>query len=167
MFDAIGGMAENGNLYIEEISSMRSAADFEVLCERLNSLSPSSGRLWGKMSVSQMLAHCQRPFAVALGLDNSKRGLVSYLFGSMAKRSFLGTNEFKKNLPTAPGFKITHEPGFEEERSKLLDDIHQFLAIDKSVLAAKVHPFFGPMTDHEWYELMYKHLDHHLKQFGV
>ena len=146
---------------------MRSAGDFDILCERINSLSPSSGRLWGKMSVSQMLAHCQRPFAVALGLDNSKRGIASYLFGSMAKRSFLGTNEFKKNLPTAPGFKIKHEPEFEVERSKLLDDIHQFVKIDKATLAAKVHPFFGPMSDSEWYELMYKHLDHHLKQFGV
>ncbi|HSB93856.1 MAG TPA: DUF1569 domain-containing protein [Flavitalea sp.] len=146
---------------------MRTTADFDGICQRIKSLSPASSRLWGKMSVSQMLAHCQRPFAAALGPGDTKRGIASYLFGPMAKRSFMGANEFRKNLPTAPAFKITHEPGFEEERAKLLDNVHQFLMIDKAKLSARVHPFFGPMSGSEWYELMYKHLDHHLKQFGV
>jgi hypothetical protein len=83
------------------------------------------------------------------------------------KRSFLKSEHTRKNLPTAPEFKISNEPPFEEERLKLLADIRQFLLIDKIKLAVKVHPFFGPMNENEWYELMYKHLDHHLKQFGV
>jgi hypothetical protein len=146
---------------------MRTTADFDAISKRINSLSPHSTRLWGKMSVSQMLAHCQRPFAVALDRETSKRGIASYLFGPIVKRSFLRTEHTRKNLPTAPGFKITNEPEFEEERGKLLADLHQFLAIGKDKLGVKVHPFFGPMTESEWYELMYKHLDHHLKQFGV
>jgi len=146
---------------------MRTAKDFENISQRIKALSASSKGLWGKMSVAQMLAHCQRPFRAALSEDKTKRGLLSYLFGSMTKRNFLNSETFRKNLPTAPGFKITHQPDFEEERNKLLADFEHFLSIDTDILATKVHPFFGPMNESEWYELMYKHLDHHLKQFGV
>src|SRR5205085_6414770 len=141
--------------------------DFENISQRIKALSASSKGQWGKMSVAQMLAHCQRPFEAAFSEGKTKRGMLSYLFGSMAKRSFMNSDNFKKNLPTAPGFKITHQPDFEEEREKLLADFRRFLEIDTNVLATKVHPFFGPMNENEWYELMYKHLDHHLKQFGV
>ena len=146
---------------------MRTAKDFENISQRIKVLSASSIGLWGKMSVAQMLAHCQRPFRAAFSEVKTKRGLLSYLFGSMIKRNFLNSETFRKNLPTAPGFKITHQPDFEEERNKLLADFEHFLSIDTNILATKVHPFFGPMNESECYELMYKHLDHHLKQFGV
>lgn len=29
------------------------------------------------------------------------------------------------------------------------------------------HPFFGKLTSEQWGKGIYKHLDHHLKQFGV
>ena len=90
-----------------------------------------------------------------------------FLFGKMAKKSFIKNAEIKKNLPTAPEFKIIDVSDFEKERTVLLDLVAKFGRLGQAVIANKTHPFFGTMDDEEWGILQYKHLDHHLKQFNV
>ncbi|HEX9981481.1 MAG TPA: DUF1569 domain-containing protein [Flavobacterium sp.] len=141
--------------------------DNKNIVGRIERLGPESQPLWGKMNVSQMVTHCQKPLDVAEGRLILKQGLIGLLFGKMAKRDFLTRPEFKKNLPTAPSFKIVSTPEFEAERERLLNQIVRFRETGPAVISNKKHPFFGIMTDEEWGILHYKHLDHHLKQFGV
>jgi hypothetical protein len=136
------------------------------LVERLEKLSPESKPLWGKMNVCQMVKHCQKPIDVAEGRLTVKGGILGFLFGKMAKNNFL-KGDFKKNSPTAPGFKITDTPEFDSEWRVLISLVKKFGDKGPEVIANKKHPFFGEMTEEEWGILNYKHLDHHLKQFDV
>lgn len=137
------------------------------LQQRIESLSSETQSVWGKMNAAQMVLHCQKPLDVADGKLILKRSLIGFLFGKMAKNDFLKRDEFKKNLPTAPQFKIESTPEFEKERSVLLELVKKFGTMGPKVIVNKKHPFFGTMNDEEWGVLQYKHLDHHLKQFGL
>jgi len=138
----------------------------QVLVERLEKITPDSKPLWGKMNACQMVKHCQKPLDVAEGKLKVKRGLLGMLFGKMAKNNFLKKDEFKKNLPTLSEFKIKETPDFENEWQVLVAIVKDFGKKGPKVIANKTHPLFGEMTDEEWGILQYKHLDHHLKQFG-
>jgi len=137
------------------------------LIERLEKLTLESKALWGKMSVSQMVLHAQKPLDVALGKLMIKGGLLGFLFGKMAKNSFLKNHGFSKNSPTAPQFKIGWMPDFEKEKNELISKVRAFGDKGPDIIANKKHPFFGEMTAEEWGKLHYIHLDHHLKQFGL
>lgn len=143
------------------------AADNQSLQNRLQQLTADTTPIWGKMNASQMVLHCQKPLDVADGKLILNRSLIGLLFGKMAKNSFLKNDEFQKNLPTAPQFKINHDPEFDHEKQVLMDLIKKFGTVGPKVLVNKKHPFFGTMTDDEWGILQYKHLDHHLRQFGL
>ena len=149
------------------MSGIYSKSDFDVLVKRIGQIHASSKATWGKMNAGQMLAHCQRPFDVIFGDLKMKRGLVGMLFGKMAKKSMVGDKPFQKNLPTAKKFLVRDDHHVEEEKQKLIGKMARFVAIEKESLKAYKHPFFGKMTGDEWDILMYKHLDHHLSQFGV
>lgn len=139
----------------------------EEILSRINQLQPSSRQLWGKMNVSQMLAHCQAPLKVALGDKKIKQSLIGILFGGFARKQMLKPGDFRKNLPTDPSFVVKDERNFEETKDQLAALIKQFLSTDPKLIASRRHPFFGKMTEEEWGILQWKHLDHHLKQFGV
>ncbi|HMI06191.1 MAG TPA: DUF1569 domain-containing protein [Flavobacterium sp.] len=134
---------------------------------RLQDLTSGTTPIWGKMTASQVVLHCQKPLDVADGKLILKRSLVGFLFGKMAKNSFLKNDEFKRNLPTAPEFRVVSTPDFEKEKRVLLSLVDKFGTMGAQVLVNKKHPFFGTMTNEEWGILLFKHLDHHLNQFGV
>lgn len=137
------------------------------ILRRLAKLQPNSKPLWGKMNVSQMLAHNKVPLQVALGEVQFKRNLIGILFGGIARKQMVKPEPFKKNLPTAPSFIVKDERHFEKELLELHALIKRFTSSDPKVIAQKRHPFFGSMTEDEWGLLQWKHLDHHLHQFGV
>lgn len=141
--------------------------DNAELLNRLQELTSESKPLWGKMTAAQMVLHAQRPLEVALGTLMLKGGLLGFLFGKMAKNSFLKKLAFSKNSPTAPQFKINFAPDFEKEKNELIRIVSEFGNTGPAIIANKHHPFFGEMTDEEWGKLHYIHLDHHLKQFGL
>jgi len=134
--------------------------------DRLNQLTPSTRALWGKMNVSQMLSHCQVLLKMSLNELDAKRGLMAFLFGRMAKKKALSDQPFKHNLPTLGEAKITGVKDFDAEKQGLIQLIKRFEA-GPAVLTSRQHAFFGPMTVEEWDKLQVKHLDHHLRQFGV
>lgn len=140
--------------------------DKNEIINRIDELHPDSKPMWGKMSVAQMLAHCVAPTRVALGETTPKRNIFGILFGKTAKKKLVGKKPFPKNLPTDPSFVIKHSPDFYEKQNELKDVIEKLYNKDKNTLADK-HPFFGKMTIDDWGVLSYKHLDHHLRQFGV
>jgi hypothetical protein len=147
------------------MKSIFNATDNAEFIDRIDKLSPSSQALWGKMNVSQMLAHCQVVIQVALGELQLKRNLLGFLFGTMAKKQIL-EKPLKQNLPTFSEAKITDAKNFDKEKQKLIELIKRFSA-GPSVISKDPHPFFGPLTIDEWNTLQVKHLDHHLRQFGV
>jgi hypothetical protein len=137
------------------------------MVDRINQLTPDSKPLWGKMNVAQMLAHMQPPLRVALGEQTLKKGLMGFLFGGIAKKQMVNETPFKKNLPTAPSFIVKDERNFEEEKARVIDLVTRFSKEPRQNLDTRKHPFFGKLSADEWNILHWKHLDHHLRQFGV
>ena len=74
---------------------------------------------------------------------------------------------YKKNIPTAPAFVVADRKNFEEEKSKLIKYLEYTVSLGKDHFEGKESLSFGSMTALEWNNLFYKHLDHHLNQFGV
>lgn len=138
------------------------------IVERINKLSVSSNAQWGKMNVSQMLAHCQVPLQAAYGEVKLKRGLMGVLFGGMVRKKLTANEErFQKNLPTDKAFIMREEKNFESEKAKLIPLVKRFAEQGSSGITKAPHPFFGKMTSEEWDKIQMKHLDHHLRQFGA
>jgi hypothetical protein len=142
------------------------AASMQRILGRLERLEANKPPLWGKMNAAQMLTHCQAPFSVYFGDLKLRQSFAGLLFGRMAKRKLFAEKPWPRGLPTAREFVITDEREFDEERKKLARQIERFSA-SSILLHPPRHPFFGKMSAQEWSRLAYKHLDHHLQQFGV
>jgi hypothetical protein len=134
---------------------------------RIEQLTPITLSQWGKMTVSQMLLHCQQPINVAFGTLQIKPHWLSFFIGKSAKKKFAGPQPIRQDLPTVKEFRITHEPDFNEAKKGLIELVSRFNKEGHSAIKAVKHPFFGSLTMEEWDLLQYKHLDHHLRQFGV
>lgn len=137
---------------------------YSEIMERLNKLTAESERRWGKMNVAQMLHHSQQPLKVSLGKGNVKKQFFPLAF--LFKKSLYNDNPWRKNLPTVKAFKVTTEKDFEEGKKELKKLIDEFLR-KKNQTTWQPHPVFGNFTPQQWGQMQYKHLDHHLKQFGV
>jgi hypothetical protein len=136
------------------------------LIKRIDSLHPQSTRLWGKMTVSQMLKHCMVPYKGLLSDKPVKT--KTRLLGRLFFKPML-TNEkpFRKNSPTSAPFLIKEEPEFYEMKKELLEKMVMAHEKGETFFEGKTHPFLGKLTAVEWSNMLYKHLDHHLRQFGV
>jgi hypothetical protein len=141
------------------------AAAQEILT-RMDGIKANTPANWGKMNAAQMMAHCQAPFRSYFGETKMKRGLMGILFGKMAKKKLFSDKPWPKGLPTDKSFIVTEEKEFDIEKAKLIDCINHFTKEGYTITAC-THPFFGKMSSQEWAVLGYKHMDHHLKQFGV
>lgn len=139
----------------------------QAFINRINNLQVDSKRQWGKMNVSQMLAHCRQPLLVASGELKLKRSILGLLFGNWAKKKFITQENFDKDLPTDKSFIIKDERNFAEEKNALINLVRRFETTGPGIITLLPHPFFGKLSKEEWDSLQTKHLDHHLKQFGV
>ena len=136
--------------------------------DRLNILSASSGRQWGTMTSAQMLAHCSLAMKMSLGDIRPPRMFLGRMIGFLIKPLVLGNDEpMRKNSPTVKGFAVGDDRDFEAERIQLIALIDRFYNAGSSGIESHTHSFFGKLAPDEWAILMYKHLDHHLRQFGV
>jgi Protein of unknown function (DUF1569) len=136
--------------------------------QRLAQLRPDSARQWGKMTPSQMLVHCSLAMEAALGERKPPRMFIGRIVGGMVKRSVVGTDKpIGRNAPTAPFLVVREQPEFEPERARMSALVNRFAQGGPKACTSHPHTFFGPMSPDEWAILMYKHADHHLRQFGV
>jgi hypothetical protein len=149
------------------MKSLFDKATYDEIVSRINSLSAASQRQWGKMEISQMLAHCKEAFKVPLSETKMPRLFMGRMLGWMVKPKMYGEGLWKKNLPTAPNFLIKDQRNFETEKKELSDLITAFYTKGTGNVGKFPHPFFGAFTQEQWGKSMYKHLDHHLVQFGV
>lgn len=139
----------------------------EEVLDRLKKLRPDAQRQWGSMNVSQMLAHCAEAMEMSIGIKQPPRLLIGRLFGWIAKPSYTNEKPFARNLPTDKSFVIADSREFESEKERLVKLIRQFHEGGAGKCTTHPHAFFGKLTPGEWSRGMYKHLDHHLRQFGV
>lgn len=140
----------------------------EELIARINKLNTSSKPQWGKMNVNQMLAHCNVAYELTYENKVSKPNwLKKMLLKTFVKPIVVGEKEYKRNSPTAPEFKIVGTREFDKEKERLIEYLK--LTQEKGALffEGKVNHSFGVLTSNEWSNMFYKHLDHHLNQFGV
>lgn len=147
------------------MSSIFNKADNDLIITRINKLTPESQALWGKMRVDQMLKHTEAAVAVAFGEKELKVNFLMKLLGKILKNKVFNS-DFKKNSPTASEFIFTSVYDFEIAKAALIEKFSRFAAGEQSITLT-VHPFWGKMTSAEWSTLMWKHIDHHLRQFGV
>lgn len=149
---------------------MRSIIEPEAQQEverRLDSLHADSPRQWGTMTPAQMLLHCRKQIGLGTGEVRS-RSMFPRPVQWLAKQTFGFRLPWSRNLPTAPAMVSTGQDGldFQEELAALKDTVNGFVALPDSADLSG-HPIFGSMDKDEWGRIIYKHLDHHLRQFGL
>jgi Protein of unknown function (DUF1569) len=137
----------------------------QEIINRVNKLTAQSDRKWGKMDVAQMLAHVQLPIKIAYGTHQPKGSFLLRLIGPLFKSKLWDNQPYKQSLPTDPSFVMTgFEKNFEKEKAALLDLVNRF---NEATVVGEKHPVFGKMTKENWSKATWKHIDHHLRQFGV
>jgi hypothetical protein len=135
---------------------------------RINKLSNTTQALWGKMNVSQMLAHCNVTYEMAYENKHPKPNPVLRLvLKLMVKNGVVNETPYKKNLRTAPAFLITDSRDFEKEKERLINYLNKTFQLGANHFDGRESLSFGKLTITEWNNMFYKHLDHHLSQFGV
>jgi hypothetical protein len=148
------------NVFSEEIT--------QQLIERLNHLTPESRPLWGKMAVGQMLAHCCVPYEMTYENIHPKPGRMKRFFlRLLAKNLVTGEKPYRKSSPTAPAFVVKDDRDFETEKKRLIGYLERTQSLGEKHFEQKEYISFGRLTLTEWNNMFYKHLDHHLRQFGV
>lgn len=138
---------------------------YEELVSRIENLKQGTPAYWGKMDTSQMLYHCQIPLNIILEKKHynlKPNWLINFIF----KKSLYSDKQWRKNMPTAKDFIIRDKKDFNKEK-KALQDLLTELNGKREKTNWKAHPAFGELTKEQWGKMQYKHLDHHLRQFGV
>lgn len=135
---------------------------------RVRRVRADSPRQWGRMNAAQAIAHCARGMEMAVDDLRPRRVLIGRIIGPLVKRLALGNDQpMKRNSPTAPELVVSDERDLDVERERLCALIDRFATGGAARCTTHPHAFFGPLTPEQWAELMYKHLDHHLRQFGA
>ena len=147
------------------MKSLLTEDGYQEIKQRINLLSENAERQWGKMSVGQMCWHCQYPLKIAIeNKPNSSKG--NWFVRTFFKESMFNDKPWRKNLPTSPQLKAKEDKDFETEHAELLRLIdHLYQEKDREEWHS--HPMFGKFTKEQWGQMEFKHLDHHLRQFGV
>ena len=145
-------------------SLFEKSAVSEIL-ERVEKITPQTQRQWGKMNVDQMLAHCSAGLDMAAGREVPPYSLIGRLIGHFLKDLYSNDKPFDKGSPTS--LKIGTNLDFAKEKKHLTETISRFNQGGLAGVTSKPHPFFGKLPPEAWGKGMYKHIDHHLKQFGV
>jgi Protein of unknown function (DUF1569) len=148
------------NIFTKEVSAS--------MIQRINKLSSSTQGLWGKMSVDQMLAHCNVTYEMAYEDKHPKPNVfMKFMLKMMVKNTVVNETPYQKNGRTAPAFLITDAKVFDAEKTRLINFIERTQQLGENNFDGKESHSFGNLTKTEWNNMFYKHLDHHLSQFGV
>jgi len=153
---------------IREMKNVFDLKDSSKIIDRINNLGSSSQGLWGKMNVSQMLAHCNVIYEMIYSDIHPKpSGFKKLILKLLVKPFVVDEKPYKKNLRTASHFLIVQEKEFENEKNRLIDYITKTQNLGETYFRNKESHSFGVLSIKEWNIMLYKHLDHHLRQFGV
>ncbi|MBK8572681.1 MAG: DUF1569 domain-containing protein [Holophagaceae bacterium] len=149
------------------MKSLFNPGDRDTLAQRLSELEPTAQRQWGKMDSAQMLRHCAISLGDALGERPVKQAFLGKLITPLIRGQIFGDKPFGRNAPTDPTYVIKDSPDFDAERARLATLIDRVVQRGTAKTEGMIHPFFGRLSGEQWGRLIYKHFDHHLRQFGV
>jgi Protein of unknown function (DUF1569) len=137
----------------------------DELIDRINLLNENSTSQWGKMNVYQMIKHCALCEEMYLGKTKYKRSFIGLLLGKIALNKLMKNDSPKeRNSPTKSDFKNLDATGsLEFEKSKWIKLIEEYEKYSENNF---VHWFYGKMTKEQIGYAVYKHIDHHLRQFN-
>jgi hypothetical protein len=147
--------------------SLRDPAGRRFILGRLAALTPGHPRRWGRMEPAHLLPHLASGLRMALGertLEGTPGGGLRGAIWRYLAIHRLPWPEGKIQSP--PGAFSTPSLGWERDRELVADLIERFATAPPETMGA-AHPTFGPMKPRDWDVLQYRHLDHHLRQFGV
>jgi hypothetical protein len=139
------------------------------LATRISSLTNETPALWGKMNAGQMLSHCCVAYQQVLGENTDKPGMVmKWMLKTFFKQSMVNEVPYRPNLPTGPTFvRLNQNFDIETEKGKLIAYVQKIQELGPEQLSARPSLSLGKLSAMEWNNLLYKHIDHHLRQFGV
>ncbi len=138
------------------------------LIKRIESLTPESKAVWGKMNAAQMLAHNCVTYELVFNPPNGKpNSFKRLLLKTFIKKIVVSEKPYKVNSRTAPEFVIANEKDFDVEKERLINFLKKTQQLGISHFEGKESHSFGKLTSDEWSNMFYKHLDHHLHQFSV
>ncbi|WP_264537789.1 DUF1569 domain-containing protein [Flavobacterium sp. N1736] len=150
---------------MKNIFSKEDSNDF---INRINQLNYDSKAVWGKMSVDQMLAHCNVTYEMVYDDIHPKpNGFIKFILKVLVKSSVVNDNPYPRNSKTAQQFLIKGNRNFETEKTRLIGYINRTQELGENYFEGKESHSFGRLTAKEWNNMFAKHLDHHLSQFGV
>lgn len=148
------------NIFTKEVS--------DGIIGRINNLTPETKAVWGKMTVDQMLAHCSVTYEMIYEDKHPKPNFfMSLILKGLVKKYVVGEGVYKQSSKTAPAFLITDQRDFELEKKRLTDFITKTQGLGEASFDGKESHSFGVLNKNEWNTMLYKHLNHHLTQFGV
>ncbi|WP_301928679.1 DUF1569 domain-containing protein [Ferruginibacter sp.] len=148
------------NIFTKEIS--------DSIIKRIESLTPATQPKWGKMNVAQMLAHCNVTYEMIYdNIHPAPNAVMKFILKAFVKSKVTGETPYAHNSKTAPQFIIKDTKDFNAEKQRLINYITKTQQRGESYFDGKRSYSFGKLTKTEWNNMLYKHLDHHLTQFGV
>lgn len=140
----------------------------QQVVDRIEQLTPETQPQWGKMNVAQMLAHCCVTYEMAFTDKHPKpNAFMRMMLKAFVKQGVVGPKPYAKNSRTAPVFIVDDERDFEPEKKRLIDFMWQAQSPGEDAYVGRESLSFGKLSKEEWNVMFYKHLDHHLTQFGV
>jgi hypothetical protein len=135
---------------------------------RIEKVNPSLKAKWGKMNAAKMLAHLRLSFEANFGEIVLNRDLVlSTVLRPLAKRILLGNRPFWKNMPTDKKLIPKDPVDFFEEQQKVIEMIKKYITVGPDIISKNPHNILGKITPEQSAFISYKHVDHHLRQFGI
>lgn len=141
-----------------------------VLLERLEKLPPDRQARWGKMDAGQMVCHLRDAAELALGEQPHRPQGFRLMRTPLARWLALYVIPWRKGRERAPveidqEKKGTPPVDFAADMQDLRAALERLVAADPDFLAD--HPYFGRMSGADWGRMFWKHIDHHLRQFGL
>jgi hypothetical protein len=131
----------------------------------MRTLTPSHAATWGKFNVAGMLAHLNDSSRMAVGeLSVAAGGAPVFLAWPPVRYLVIHVFPFPKGAPTAPELLARCSNADLTREQELFAQLFDRLTPERLVPR---HPAFGALTRHAWGTLIYRHTDHHLRQFGV
>ena len=140
----------------------------DKIIERINKLTAASQPNWGTMSVAQMLAHSNVTYEMIYdNIHKKPNAFLKFILKFMIKNKVGGETLYERNSRTAPQFIIKETKDFNVEKQTLVDYLNKTQQLGEAYFDNKESHSFGPLNKTEWNNMLYKHLNHHLTQFGV
>ena len=150
------------------MKTIRNETHRRDLCSRLEKVTGEEKAAWGRMSVNQMVSHLVQ--TGTLPFEETLPDRSNFLSRTLIKPLVLYVLPMPKEVPTPPDMDQQEKgrpPGdLAEDKRLAIEAINKVGTLSPDT-PCKYHPFFGPMTPKQWGVIAHKHIDHHLRQFGV